>query len=259
MKPPPNKGVELQIHDLYRSFGHNSVLRGISLTIPAGCIFVIMGSSGSGKSVLLRHMVGLEAPDQGTILFDGVSILDAQAMAQIELAIVFQHGGLLHSLSVGENIGLYLTETLGLPSREVNDRVNQAIEQVGLSVTQDKHKLPADLSGGMKKRVAIARALAINPGILFYDEPTSELDPITAVTIGRQIRQLNQRHGTTSIVVTHDRDLAMGIGDQIAFMTQGTLSRPQSPAELSQTTELAVQDFLQAGTREDYQIDSNPS
>ena len=252
MTPPHSKGVNLAVSGLGRSFSGVPVLSEVHLSVEAGSICVIMGASGSGKSVLLRHLVGLETPDEGSILYNGSPLSEAITWNQIEMAIVFQQGGLLHSLDVGENIALYLRETKRLYDAEVEPLVDQAITQVGLDVAHDKHKMPSDLSGGMKKRVAIARALAIDPGIIFYDEPTSELDPVTAVAIGKEIRRVNKDHGTTSIIVTHDRDLAFGIADTITFMAQGRLTDPQTPEEIKSLSDPQTRQFLHAGSQKDY-------
>jgi phospholipid/cholesterol/gamma-HCH transport system ATP-binding protein len=253
MKPNTTQCAGLKVSGLTKSFNGESVLKGIDFEVEAHSIFVIMGPSGSGKSVLLRHLIGLETPDSGNVLIHGASIHDTRAREELELAIVFQSGGLLNSLSVGENVGLYLKETRRMQPSEVEEIVNQSIEKVGLSVSGDKHKMPGALSGGMKKRVAIARALAINPQMIFYDEPTSELDPLSGVTIGKEILQLNREYGTTSIVVTHDRDLAFGIGDRIAFMQDGILSESRTPEEIRNQSDPSTHLFLTAGKAEDYQ------
>ena len=250
------KSINLKVNGLKKSYDGQPVLRGIHFEVDAHSIFVIMGPSGSGKSVLLRHLIGLESPDEGQVLLNDGSIHDPLVREQLELAIVFQSGGLLNSISVGENVGLYLKEYKRMPTREIESIVNDSLEKVGLSVKHDKHKMPSALSGGMKKRVAIARALAINPQMIFYDEPTSELDPLSAVTIGKQILHLNQEFGTTSIVVTHDRDLAFGIGHKVAIMQKGLLSEPKTPKELLSEADKDTQRFLNAGKIEDYQSEA---
>ena len=249
--------VDLKVRGLTKSYDGNLVLKGIDFVAEPHTIFVIMGPSGSGKSVLLRHLIGLETPDTGQVLVNNASIHDPAIREQLELAIVFQSGGLLNSLSVGENVGLYLKETKGMPDESIDPIVNDSLEKVGLNINIDKHKMPSALSGGMKKRVAIARALAINPQMIFYDEPTSELDPLSAVTIGKEIQHLNQEYGTTSIVVTHDRDLAFGIGHKIAFMKNGLLTEPRTPDEIRQHADEETNRFLNAGRIQDYQSNFN--
>src|SRR5579859_6751921 len=168
---PP--GVSLQVKGLRKSFDDQEVIKGIDFEVQPGEIFVIMGPSGSGKSVLLKHLIGLEAPDAGEILINGESVESPGVAAKYRIALVFQSGALLNSLTVGENVGLYLTEHRLKPPEEITRVVEEKLEAVGLKDTADK--MPNELSGGMKKRVAIARALVIEPQLILYDEPTSEL------------------------------------------------------------------------------------
>ncbi len=168
------------------------MLKGLDFEVKPGEIFVIMGPSGSGKSVLLKHIIGLEEPDAGEILIDGKSIQSPEVMENYRLAMVFQSGALLNSLTVGENVGLYLTEHRLKPPEEIARIVAEKLEVVGLKGQEEK--MPSELSGGMKKRVAIARALVIEPQLILYDEPTSELDPMSAVVIGEEILNLKQRN-----------------------------------------------------------------
>jgi phospholipid/cholesterol/gamma-HCH transport system ATP-binding protein len=206
---------------LCKAFGPQTVLDQVNLEVAPGEIFVLMGPSGSGKSVLLKHVVGLEIPDTGEILVDGRPVQSEGLMDAFRVAMVFQSGALLNSLSVGENVGLYLTEHRLKSAEEIQRVVAEKLELVGLKGVEDRN--PAELSGGMRKRVAIARALVIDPQLILYDEPTSELDPLSAITIGEEIVNLRDRTGATSIVVTHDRDLAMGVADRMAFINQGRI------------------------------------
>ena len=238
------KGVSVQVRGLRRSFGGQEVLKGIDLEVRPGEIFVLMGPSGSGKSVLLKHVIGLETPDAGEILINGESILADGVMDKHRMALVFQSGALLNSLTVGENVGLYLSEhNLNTPE-EIARIVSEKLEVVGLKGTEDKS--PGDLSGGMKKRVAIARALVIEPQLILYDEPTSELDPVSAVVIGREIRDLNRRIGVTSLVVSHDRDLAFGIAHRIAVINEGNIIAIGAPDEIKRSHHPVIQNFLNA-------------
>src|ERR1017187_9312005 len=175
------QGVGVQVRGLRKSFDGQEVLKGIDLDIQPGEIFVIMGPSGSGKSVLLKHIIGLDPPDAGEILINGESISSPEIAAKYRMALLFQSGALLNSLTVGENVGLYLTEHRLKPPAEIEKIVAEKLEDVGLK--DAIHKMPAELSGGMKKRAAIARALVIEPQLILYDEPTSELDPISSVVI----------------------------------------------------------------------------
>jgi phospholipid/cholesterol/gamma-HCH transport system ATP-binding protein len=239
-----NSGVGVQVRDLGKSFGDQVVLKQIAFEVKPGEVFVIMGPSGSGKSVLLKHLIGLETPDTGEILIAGQPIGNAAVMDQYRLAMVFQSGALLSSLSVGENVGLYLAEHRLKSPAEIARVVAEKLELVGLKGLEDK--LPSELSGGMKKRVAIARALVIEPQLILYDEPTSELDPVISVTIGEEIVRLNQQTGATSVVVTHERELAFGIADRLAILLAGELRVVGTPAQVRQCADPEVRHFLEA-------------
>ena len=238
-------GVGLQVRGLRRSLGGQEILRGLDFDVRPGEIFVIMGPSGSGKSVLLRHLIGLETPSEGEIQVDGQSILAEGVMNKYRIAMVFQSGGLLNSLTVGENVGLYLTEHQLKTPEEIARVVAEKLEDVGLKGTEGK--MPSELSGGMRKRVAIARALAIEPQLIFYDEPTSELDPLSSVVIAEEIASLNERIGVTSVVVSHDRELSFGIADRVAVINEGRIITIGTPAEVRRSPEPMVQEFLTAG------------
>jgi phospholipid/cholesterol/gamma-HCH transport system ATP-binding protein len=203
-----------------------------------------MGPSGSGKSVLLRHVIGLEEPEAGEILINGESIQTPEVMDRYKLAMVFQSGALLNSLTVGENVGLYLAEHRLETPEEIARIVAENLEIVGLKGTEDK--MPSELSGGMKKRVAIARALIIEPQLILFDEPTSELDPLSSIVIAEEIVKLNERIQVTSLVVSHDRDLAFGVADRIAVINEGQILTIGTPAEVKQVKDPLVQQFLNA-------------
>lgn len=237
-------GVSVQVRGLHRHYGSQEVLKGIDLGVQPGEIFVIMGPSGSGKSVLLRHIIGLETPDAGEILVNGESIHAADVASKYRMALVFQSGALFSSLTVGENVGLYLTEHQLKPPEEIRRIVAEKLEAVGLKDTEAK--MPSELSGGMRKRVAIARALVIEPQLILYDEPTSELDPISSVVIGEEIVRLNQRIGVTSLVVSHDRDLAFGIAHRIAVIHEGEIVALGRPDEVKRSHHPIIRDFLHA-------------
>jgi len=240
-----HSGVGLQVRGLRRSLGGQEILRGLDFDVRPGEIFVIMGPSGSGKSVLLRHLIGLETPSEGEIQVDGQSILAEGVMNKYRIAMVFQSGGLLNSLTVGENVGLYLTEHQLKTPEEIARVVAEKLEDVGLKGTEGK--MPSELSGGMRKRVAIARALAIEPQLIFYDEPTSELDPLSSVVIAEEIASLNERIGVTSVVVSHDRELSFGIADRVAVINEGRIITIGTPAEVRRSPDPMVQEFLTAG------------
>jgi phospholipid/cholesterol/gamma-HCH transport system ATP-binding protein len=239
-----NSGVGVQVRGLRKSFDGQEVLKGVDLEIQPGEIFVIMGPSGSGKSVLLKHIIGLEAPDAGEILINGEVVQPAEIAAKYRMALVFQSGALLSSLTVGENVGLYLAEHQLKSPEEIKKIVAENLEAVGLKDVTDK--MPTDLSGGMKKRVAIARALASEPQVILYDEPTSELDPLSAVVIGEEILELKNKFHVTSIVVSHDRDLAFGVADRIAVINEGSIVTIGTPDEVKKFNDPLVQKFLNA-------------
>lgn len=250
-------GVGVEVRNLRKSYHGQVVLKDVSLSVQPGEIFVIMGPSGSGKTVLVKHLIGLEQPDQGQVLIAGEDIRSDGVMDRHRLAMLFQSGALLNSLTVGENVGLYLSEHRVKPEPEIRRIVAEKLALVGLRGTEDKW--PAELSGGMKKRAAIARALVVDPQLIFYDEPTSELDPVMAVTVGEEILRLNQRTGVTSVVVTHDRDLAFGIADKIAVLYDGALLAVGTPAEVRSVDKPELQHFLNADYRFKRQQEQAPT
>ena len=237
-------GVGVEVRGLKKRFNSQEVLKGLDFRVQPGEIFVIMGPSGSGKSVLLKQVIGLDLPDEGEILVAGESVQSPDVMDKYRIAMVFQSGALLNSLTVGENVGLYLSEHRLKKPSEITKIVAQNLEIVGLKGTEDK--MPSELSGGMKKRVAIARALIVEPQLILYDEPTSELDPVSAMVIGEEILRLNERTHVTSIVVTHDRDLAFGVADTIAVIIEGNIVAMGTPDEVKAKQDPLVQKFLHA-------------
>jgi phospholipid/cholesterol/gamma-HCH transport system ATP-binding protein len=250
-QPDNNSGVSLKVRGLHKSFGSQEVLRGIDLDVRPGEIFVIMGPSGSGKSVLLKHLIGLETPDAGEILINGESVESPEIAAKYRMALVFQSGALLNSLTVGENVGLYLTEHRLKSPAEIERIVAEKLETVGLADAVEK--MPSELSGGMKKRAAIARALVIDPQLILYDEPTSELDPLSAVVIGEEILALKKQIHVTSVVVSHDRDLAFGVADRIAIINEGRILTIGTPDEVKRFNDPLIQKFLHADFKRDPQ------
>ena len=239
-----NQGLGVQVRNLRKSFNGTEVLKGLDFEVRPGEMFVIMGPSGSGKTVLLKHLIGLEQPDSGDVLVNGQPVSSLEVLEKFRMAMVFQSGALLNSLTVGENVGLYLSEHRLKTPAEIARIVTEKLEVVGLKGTEEK--MPNELSGGMKKRAAIARALVIEPQLILYDEPTSELDPLSAVVIGEEILRLKQRIGVTSLVVSHDRDLAFGVADRIAFINQGKLLAIGTPAEVRANNDPLLQEFLNA-------------
>jgi phospholipid/cholesterol/gamma-HCH transport system ATP-binding protein len=236
--------IGLKVSGLRKNFGGQEVLKGVDFEVQPGEIFVIMGPSGSGKSVLLKHLIGLEDADAGEILINGEPITTPEIAVKYRMALVFQSGALLNSLTVGENVGLYLTEHRLKSPEEIQKIVAEKLADVGLKEAIDK--MPAELSGGMKKRAAIARALVIEPQLILYDEPTSELDPVSSVVIGNEILELKKRIHVTSLVVSHDRDLAFGVADRIAVIADGRILTIGTPDEVKNFNDPLVQNFLNA-------------
>lgn len=237
-------GVSLSVRGLCKSYGGVEVLKGIDFEVNPGEIFVIMGPSGAGKSVLLRLLIGLDDPDQGKVLIEGQPIQSPDVPFRYRVAMVFQSGALLTSMTVGENVGFYLKEHQLKSPSEIAEIVAKDLEQVGLKGTENK--MPDELSGGMRKRVAIARALAVEPQLILYDEPTSELDPVSAVSIAEEIVKLNHQIHATTLVVSHDRDLAFGIAHRIAMLEEGLIIAIGTPDEIKRNPDLRVQKFLNA-------------
>ena len=231
------------IQNLNRSFGELQVLKGINLDIDPGEIVVILGKSGAGKSVLLRHIIGLENPDSGTIRVAGEDINDPEFNKHHVLAMVFQSSALFNSLTVGDNVALYLREhKVFKDDSRVKEIVSSALELVGLGGKEEV--MPSVLSGGMKRRVATARALVMNPDIILFDEPTSGLDPMMTRTIGDLIKDLNSQVEITQIVVTHDIDLAFYVADKLAVLSEGRILQVGTPAEIRASGDSAVQEFI---------------
>ena len=242
---PKQHGVCLSVRGLRKSYNGVEVLKGIDFDVNPGEIFVIMGPSGCGKSVLLRQLIGLEEPDAGPVLIEGQPIQPPEVSTRYRVAMVFQSGALLTSMTVGENVGFYLTEHHLKPPGEIAEIVAKDLEQVGLKGTENK--MPDELSGGMRKRVAIARALAVEPQLILYDEPTSELDPVSVVNIAEDIVKLNERIHATTLVVSHDRDLAFGIANRIAMLDEGRIVAIGTADEIKRNPDPRVQRFLNAG------------
>lgn len=239
-----SESVNVQVRDLRKSLGGQPVLKGLTFEVNRGEIFVIMGPSGSGKSVLLKHIIGLEHPDEGDILIEGESVQSPGIKDRYRMAMVFQSGALLNSLNVGENVGIYLSEHRLKSPAEIKKIVSEKLDIVGLRGVEEK--TPGELSGGMKKRVAIARALVIEPQLILYDEPTSELDPLISITIAEEIVKLRERTHATSIVVSHDRDLAFGIADRMAIINAGEILFIGKPDEVKRHPHPLIQKFIHA-------------
>jgi phospholipid/cholesterol/gamma-HCH transport system ATP-binding protein len=201
-----------------------------------------MGPSGSGKSVLLKHIVGLERPSAGRVTVDGRDAAAESTREQVRMALVFQSGALFNSLSVYDNLALYPREHRIANEAAIREKVMRALQILSLEGTANK--APSELSGGMKKRVAIARGLVMEPQLMLYDEPTSELDPVMSATIAEIIATLKDEYHVTSIVVSHDRELALGIADRVGILMGGELVSLGTPAELRNPQDPRVAEFL---------------
>jgi phospholipid/cholesterol/gamma-HCH transport system ATP-binding protein len=236
----------IELKEITKSFGTHRVLDNLSLHINKGETKVIIGRSGCGKSVLLKHIVGIIKPDKGSIFIEGkdITILSDSQMKPIlmKIGMVFQGGALFDSLTVAENVGFGLIEHFRLSPKEVLLRVEEALCMVELCGIGNL--MPAELSGGMKKRVALARALCIRPEIILYDEPTTGVDPITADAINELIRSLHDKLKVTSIVVTHDMKSAYRVADRIAMLYKGKIIAEGAPEDIQNTDHPIVHQFI---------------
>jgi phospholipid/cholesterol/gamma-HCH transport system ATP-binding protein len=236
----------IRVRDLHKSFGPQQVLCGIHLAVRAGETLVIIGGSGCGKSVFLRHLVGLHRPDRGAVEMFGVDIsrADEGTLNQIRrrVSILFQGSALFNSLSVEENVGLALREHRLFNEKRIREIVREKLALVNL--TEHAHKLPEKLSGGMKKRAALARALATDPDIILYDEPTAELDPFFAQTIDQLVLDLQRELKKTAVVVTHDMVHAFKIADRIGMLHEGKLIFLGTPEEIRQVQDPVISPFI---------------
>ncbi|MEY2548657.1 MAG: phospholipid/cholesterol/gamma-HCH transport system ATP-binding protein [Verrucomicrobiota bacterium] len=236
----------IEVRGLTKSIGPQEILRGVDLTVAKGETLVIIGRSGGGKSVLLKHLIGLMTPDAGEIRIDGENIigLTERQLAAIrrKVGILFQGGALFDSMTVEENIAFPLHEAGERDSRKIAEKVREVLEVIELE--GEEKKMPVNLSGGMKKRVGLARSIIRRPSCVLYDEPTAGLDPVVSDSINRLIRRLQKRYGVTSIVVTHDMKSAFHIADHIAYLHEGRIYFYGTTAELEISNDPLIQDFM---------------
>ena len=236
----------IQVKDVYKSFGEQQVLKGISANFEPGKCNLIIGRSGSGKTVFLKCLVGLHKPDKGEILFDGRDLItmDRNALRNLrkELGMLFQGNALFDSLTVFENVRFPLDMFTDMSMAEKEERVNFCLKRVNLTGAEKKY--PGEISGGMMKRVGIARAIVMNPKYLFCDEPNSGLDPKTALLIDELIREITQEYQMTTIINTHDMNSVMGIGDKVVYLSGGHKSWEGNKDEIMQTDNEDLYDFI---------------
>ena len=241
-----SNGAMIAVRDLRKAIGGEEILRGVELDVAVGETQVIIGRSGGGKSVLLKHLIGLMQPDAGEIWVSGKNIIgmsERQLTAiRQKVGILFQSGALFDSMTVEDNIAFPLREAGMRDVKAMRARVNEVLEVVELE--GENAKMPESLSGGMRKRVGLARAIIRRPSCVLYDEPTSGLDPVVSDSINRLIRRLQERFQMTSVVVTHDMKSAVHVGDRIAYLHEGRVYFQGTPAELKQCDDPIIQDFL---------------
>ncbi len=246
----------IEVVHLYKSFGSNSVLEDICLEIHEGETFAVIGRSGSGKSVLMKHLVGLLTPDKGKVLIDGTDInslkYDELRKVRQQFGVLFQGGALFDSMNAFDNVAFPLRTFSDKSEQEINERVRECLEMVELPKVNEQK--PAELSGGQKKRVALARAIALHPRYILYDEPTSGLDPQTSNTIDRLIKNLAERLNVTSVVITHDMHSVMSIADRAVYLHDQKIHWQGSIEDLYESDDQTLLDFV---TANEYQIKSS--
>lgn len=239
--------VKIRVTNLHKSFGENHVLRGVHLEVERGESMVVIGGSGSGKTVLIKCIIGLVQPDEGEIHVDGLEItsMNERDMNEIrrKFGMLFQGGALFDSLTVWENVGFALRQHTRVKDGEIRKIASEKLALLGLKNIEDL--MPAELSGGMKKRVSLARAIAMEPEILLYDEPTTGIDPVVADAINELIIRMREKLSVTSIAITHDMKSAYKIADRIAMLYQGKIIEVGTPEEIKNSPNPIVQQFVQ--------------
>jgi phospholipid/cholesterol/gamma-HCH transport system ATP-binding protein len=237
----------IRLNDVYKSFGPKHVLEGFSLDVVEGETMVIIGYSGTGKSVAIKHIVGLLEPDKGTVFVDDLEVpaLSRRELYKLRARIgyVFQFAALFDSFTIGENVAMGLRKQQELTEREIEERVAEALELVDLPGVETK--FPAELSGGMRKRVGIARAIALRPKYILYDEPTTGLDPVTSAVIDQLMIRMRDRLGVTGVVITHDMRSAYSVGTRIAMLYQGRVRAVGTVEEIKHSTDPVVRQFVE--------------
>jgi phospholipid/cholesterol/gamma-HCH transport system ATP-binding protein len=237
----------IRLIDVYKAFGPKQVLQGFTLDVVEGETMVIIGYSGTGKSVAIKHIVGLLEPDSGKVLVDNLDVprLPRRELYDLRSRIgyVFQFAALFDSFSIGENVAMGLRKQGLLTEEQITERVQEALELVDLPGVADR--FPAELSGGMRKRVGIARAIALRPKYILYDEPTTGLDPVTSAVIDQLMIRMREKLGVTSIVITHDMRSAYTVGTRIAMLYEGRVRQVGTVEEIQNTTDPIVRQFIE--------------
>ncbi len=240
----------IRLKGVHKSFGVRHILRGIDIHVEEGESMIILGGSGTGKSVSIRHVMGLLEPDQGDVLVGGVSMANANGKTRRQIrsrmGVLFQSGALINWLTVYENVALPLKELRLASDKEIHKSVMEKLEWMDLIPAKDT--LPSDISGGMKKRAGVARALTTNPEIILYDEPTSGLDPVMSQTVNELQRRLQRELNVTQVTVTHDMNAAYYVGDRITFMYQGKVLMVGTPDEIRRADNPVIQQFINGRT-----------
>jgi phospholipid/cholesterol/gamma-HCH transport system ATP-binding protein len=243
----PSDRPMIQVIGLHKHFGEHHVLRGIDLVVPAGSTLVILGGSGSGKTVMMKHIIGLLKPDEGQVVVDGEDIvpMGPEELARIrrKFGMVFQAAALFDSMTVYENVAFPLKEHTKKSEEEMRQIVKDKLAIVGLRNVEEQ--FPADLSGGMRKRVGLARAIVLDPKIVLYDEPTTGLDPITTDYVDEMILEAKQALGVTSVVISHDIASSFKVADNVAFLYEGVIADQGPPKKLRHSQVPALKQFLQ--------------
>lgn len=239
--------LKISVRDLHKSFGDKKVLRGVSFDVHRGESLVIVGASGTGKSVTLKHIIGLLQPDSGQVLIDGTDLccLSTREINKIrrQFGMSFQEGALFDSMSVFENIAFPLRRHTQMKEPEIRQRVSECLDLVHLDAVEDKR--PSELSGGMRRRVGFARAISLEPEILLFDEPTTGLDPIMSDVIADLIREMDQTLNTTAVIITHDMKVAFKVADKISLIHQGLIIETGTAEEFQHSDNPMVQQFIE--------------
>jgi phospholipid/cholesterol/gamma-HCH transport system ATP-binding protein len=250
--PAPRNGTLIALEDVHKAFGRKVVLAGLSLDVREGETLVVLGASGSGKSVTLRHIIGLTRPDRGRVTVCGVEVQDLAEEKLVPVrrtvGFLFQSGALFDSMNVADNIAFPLRQ-VGWGPEQIQQRVDEVLGLVGLDPAVGQ-QMPASLSGGMRKRVALSRAIAVKPRAILYDEPTTGLDPVTANTINDLIISMQSQLGVTSVVVTHDIVSAFKVADRVAFLHEGVLRFSGTPDEARGSRDEIFARFIRGGVWE---------